>query len=580
MSSEDTELNQQDKRIEDLEATLASLREDSEVAYVLLGLSGALAEVRSIEQTLDLVVRTIPELFGAQRCFAARLAGEGDPLEIMADWGYDPERRKAIDDLIAAGDDPFPLLEKSLKEGAPVMASAADVPLGHAVIAIPLVRWGQNFGGLRLEFDEDRSFGARDLALARGISRQVSVALNNARRFSLLTSLRQFGFRSSARLRLSDVIVETVEGVNKLLIADGAWLYFFDSSQGSLVSTGGNPKGLALPESLARLDMGQEPWKSLRRGELVVVDNMSKYFSGEDDLVGAIAPLRTATDPLLGALLVVFEQGKSPDAEELEALSVLAGQAGQSLENARRFDRERSVAKSLQSALLRTEMPKMDGCSLGAIYEAADVLADVGGDFYDVLDLSEGVFAIVVGDVSGKGAEAAAQTAMVKYMLRAFAARNPSPSSVLFHLNNALVKDMQEERFITLLYAKFDIAARTCSIAIGGHPAPLIYRGETDDVQVESSSGMILGAFEDCAFDEQTISLGSGDVFLAYTDGLVEARDDSGEQYELDRIQASLQRHARAGALPDELVRRMYEDARSFGTITDDTVVLALSCKE
>lgn len=577
MTTEDTELSHS-QRLEELERTLASLREDSEVAYVLLGLSGALAEVRSVEQTLELVVKTIPELFGAQRCLAARLAGEAEGFEILADWGYDVARRRALADLAASDSASFPYLDRALKERAPVMASAADVPLGRAVIAIPLVRWGQNFGGLRLEFDDDRTFGARDHALARGISRQVSVALNNARRFSLLTSLRQFGFRSSARLRLNDVIVETIEGVNDLLHADGAWLYFFDTSQGSLVSTGGNPGGLALPESLARLDLNEAPWSSLHAGEPIVVNDLSRSFSGEHELVGALAPLRTAAAPLVGALLVVFEHGKAPDAEELEALGVLAGLAGQSLENARRFDRERSVARSLQAALLRTEMPEMDGCAVAAIYEAADALADVGGDFYDVIDLSDGVFGVVVGDVSGKGAEAAAQTAMAKYMLRAFATRNPSPSSVLFHLNNALVKDMQEERFITLLYAKFDAAARTCTVAVGGHPAPLIYRRAGDKVEVGGSKGTILGAFEDCSFVEQTISMDRGDVFVAYTDGLIEARDPSGEMYEQDRISNSVVRHARAGTDANELVRRVYEDARAFGTITDDTVVLALSC--
>ncbi|MGI8774069.1 MAG: GAF domain-containing SpoIIE family protein phosphatase [Actinomycetota bacterium] len=578
MTSNDTETSQEEQRIQELERTLASLREDSEVAYVLLGLSGGLAEVRSIEQTLELVVRTIPELFGAARCLAAHLDGEGQHFEILADWGYDEESRSSLQAYVEANDPGFPFLAQALKEGAPIMASAADSPSGGAVIAIPLVRWGQNFGGLRLEFEGDRSFGARDLALARGIARQVGVALNNARRFSLLKSLREFGFRSSARLRLKDVIAETVEGVNGLLDADGAWLYFLDASRGSLVSTGANPGRLALPESLARLDLSVAPWARLRMGEMVIAGDLSRFFPGDQNLVGALAPLRTATDPLVGALLVVFEHGKSPDAEELEALSVLAGQAGQSLENARRFDRERSVAKSLQAALLRTEMPEMRGCSLGALYEAADALADVGGDFYDVIDLPGDSFGVVVGDVSGKGAEAAAQTAMVKYMLRAFATRNSSPSSVLFHLNNALVKDMQEDRFITLLYARFDAVERTCSIAAGGHPAPLIYRSASDEVEVGISKGTIVGAFDDCSYDEQTISIGDGDVFMAYTDGLIEARDSEGELYEEDRIKESLRRNARSGTTADELVRRVYEDARSFGTVTDDTVVLALSC--
>ncbi|HEU4480500.1 MAG TPA: PP2C family protein-serine/threonine phosphatase, partial [Actinomycetota bacterium] len=240
--------------------------------------------------------------------------------------------------------------------------------------------------------------------------------------------------------------------------------------------------------------------------------------------------------------------------------------------------RERSVARKLQAGLLTTEMPDLGASEIGAVYEAADDEAEVGGDFYDVIELEDDRFGLVVGDVSGKGAEAAAQTAVVKYMLRAFALRNPAPASALYDLNNALARDLAEDRFVTLMYAVFDPRQRRCSIAVAGHPPPLIYRRDRDEVDQVDTQGPIMGAFEDQRFEHVSAELAGGDVFLAYTDGLLEAR--SGEEFfGLDRIRSSLQRHARRSHAA-EMARHIYEDARRFGQINDDTVVFVLAGKD
>ncbi|MGH2754746.1 MAG: SpoIIE family protein phosphatase [Actinomycetota bacterium] len=557
------------RRIEELERTLGSLREDSEVAYVLLGLSGALAEVRSVEETLDLAVRTIPELFGANRCFAAAWDETQERFVVLAHSGYENEEIALLHKR--AEGDGFPLLKAALGERAPVFVSDDASEPGRAAIAIPLVRWGEDFGGLRLEFPGPRSFGAKDAALARGVARQVGVALNNARRFNLLKALRGFGLRIGTGLRMSEVTRLVLAGAGDLLSADAAWLYFLDSSQRTLVSSGASGSDLALPERLARLDLQDARWAPLAEGHTVVVGGLGSEFGQSTDLSALVTPLSSAMTPFLGALMVVFESSKLPGAEESEALSVLATQAAQALENARRFDRQRSVARSLQEGLLRIEAPDVAGFDVGAVYEPADAEADVGGDFYDVIEIPDGNVGVVVGDVSGKGAEAAAQTAMVKYMLRAFAIRNPAPGSVLFHLNNALARDLAEDRFITVVYGVFEPETRSLSLSVAGHPPPLVYRKRDGTVQSMQPAGSILGAFEDQNFAAESIDIEPGDVFLAYTDGLTEARNGD-EFYGTERVIQSLKKNALAGRA-SEISRRIYEDAREFGRVTDDTVV-------
>jgi serine phosphatase RsbU (regulator of sigma subunit) len=289
-----------------------------------------------------------------------------------------------------------------------------------------------------------------------------------------------------------------------------------------------------------------------------------------------VAPIPGATS-LLGAVLVLFDRNLTLGADDVEALSVLAGQSAMALENAQRFERQQSVARSLQEGLLSTDMPTLDDYSFGAVYEPAGGDAEIGGDFFDVFDLPDGRIAIAVGDVSGKGAEAAAQTAMAKYMLRAFATRNSAPSSALFHLNNSLFKSFGEDKFLSLTYGVLDPDTNRMVIGRGGHPAPLVYRYTTGTVEAIEPPGSLLGCFEDENFDQATVDLSSGDVFVAYTDGIVEAREGP-RLYGRWRLEKALAHFASSFGV-DALARRLWEDAKDFGTIADDTIVLTLGCR-
>ena len=574
---------EQERRVKDLEETLQSLREDSEIAHVLLGLAGLLGEVRSVEETLETSVRVVPELLGADRCFAATRLGLGRRFAIMAHTGFEEAHVQALIDATST-EEGLPLLSKALVERAPLMISDAasdpDVSAVHikhrsigAYIGIPLVRWGEEFGGLALEYDEPREFKPKDLALARGIARQVGVALVNARRFSLLAGLRAFGLRVASRLRLSDVIEEVSTGASELLAGDSAAVYFFDSERSTLVAPPGTAERLPAPDELVRIDLKQEPWAQLAQGQAVVVPDLQLEGVGPDPWTVVAAPI-PGEGSVIGAVVVFFQRAITLAPDETEALSVLAGQAAMSIENAKRYERQRRVARSLQQGLLLSDLPTLEGCEVAAVYDPASGQADIGGDFYDVFDLPAGRYAVVVGDVSGKGAESAALTAMAKYMLRAFAIRNPAPSSVLFHLNNALSHDFEDERFVTLVYGLLDPKEHRCSFGLAGHPPPLVYRSATGTVETIELQGSILGVFEDEQFQQENFTFEDEDVFLAFTDGLLEARSGP-EFYGRRRIERQFKSTA-PGASAADITKLMLQDAKDFGAISDDTVVFAL----
>ncbi|MEA2433042.1 MAG: hypothetical protein QOG54_499 [Actinomycetota bacterium] len=574
------------QRVEELEQTLRSLREDSEVAHVLLGLAGVLAEVRSVEETLEMTVRLVPELLGADRCYVVRRIGSSGRFKILDHSGFDEGLLRIAEDF-ATADGGLPLLMTALKERTPLLVPDAldDARIDpaavlkremRAYIGLPLVRWGEEFGALALEYKKPREFTSRDSALARGIARQVGQALVNSRRFNLLAGLRTFGLEVASKLSLTAVIEDVASGAEQLLSGDAASLYFLDSTSGALVA----PPGVLakLPdegEGLSRIDITIEPWIAVSQGRTIVVPDVVAAGEDGESWSAVAAPVVGERGALTGAVVVFFKRTIQLAPDEAEALSVLAGQASMSIDNARRYERQRRMARSLQQGLLLTELPEVPNSEVAAVYDPASGEADIGGDFYDVFDLPDRRFAIVVGDVSGKGAEAAARTSMAKYMLRAFATRNSAPSSVLFHLNNALAHDLEEERFATLVYGVLDPMRGRITMGIAGHPPPLIYRHDVPVIETIELQGAILGAFEEEQYQQETFDLGPKDLMLVFTDGLIEARSDSGEFYGRRRIEEELLRFGPMLS-PKELTQKMLEQAKEFGPLTDDTVLFAL----
>jgi GAF domain-containing protein len=572
-------------RLEELERMVASLREDSEVANALLGLSGALSEVRSLEETIDLAITMVRELMGADRCFSATWIPGQQRFKVTGQVGFiEPQLTELYE--LANRPDGLPLLMAAVRQRAPLMIgdtvvdghltmNDAKLKSARAYVGLPLIRWGEEFGGIGLLFEEPRRFTPKDEALARGIARQVGVSLANARQFNLLKTLRAFGERVGSKLALQEVVADVVEGGRELLSGDAAWVYFLESSSRSLVAASQDDPPIP---GLERIDVTHELWRGLAQGKAVPITNVDELVDEPAGPMSAvIAPIPGADGDLLGAVLVLFERVLTLGPDDVEALSVLAAHSALAIENAQRFERQQRVARSLQEGLLTTEMPELGRCMVGTVYEPAGGKAEVGGDFFDIFELPDGRHGLVVGDVSGKGAEAAVQTAMAKYMLRAFATRNASPSSALFHLNNALLKSFPEDRFMTMTYAVLDVTTNRLVLACGGHPAPLIYRYESRTVEALEVPGGILGAFEDQSFEQEVFDLGTGDVFVAYTDGLVEARSGP-KLYGAWRVEKSLAHHASSLAVAD-LARRLYDDARAFGSITDDTIVFTLGCE-
>jgi serine phosphatase RsbU (regulator of sigma subunit) len=171
-------------------------------------------------------------------------------------------------------------------------------------------------------------------------------------------------------------------------------------------------------------------------------------------------------------------------------------------------------------------LPEIPAIELAAAYRPAGIGLEVGGDFYDVFSTAEDQWYAVVGDVCGKGAEAAAVTALARYTIRAAAVRRRSPSAILRWLSDAMLQQASEEdgRFCTIACAHLDVSRTPTrvTVACGGHPLPLVVRadGRTEEV---GTPGTLLGLVPSPDLQDRTAELRGGDTLVLYTDGLTEA---------------------------------------------------------
>jgi sigma-B regulation protein RsbU (phosphoserine phosphatase) len=283
-----------------------------------------------------------------------------------------------------------------------------------------------------------------------------------------------------------------------------------------------------------------------------------------------------------GKLVGLFNaQSSTIDAfspEQIELLCALADNIAIAIENARLFRQERlekekalreqAEARQIQRALLPAQEPVITGYSIDGFCLQLNA---VGGDWYDYMDLGEGFWGIALGDVCGKGMAAALLMSATRSLFRMAAEGLKSPSEALLRLNQALLKDLPNGRFVTLVYSILDTKRATVKIANGGHPYPIFVSQQTNIRELKSEKGLPLGLMTS-EYSEVGLTLQNGDRLLMYTDGAVEAENGGGEEYGTARLVKSLQK-------PGVSAQSVLTDVQEFasgGTLSDDATAIVL----
>lgn len=456
-------------------------------------------------------------------------------------------------------------------------------------IVLPIKKADRAVGVIGLFFEDVRSFEQDEIALYQSVAELLGSAFENARLFEaeressrLTESLNTIDAAIHSTLEFDEVMQNALyEGVRALGCDSGAvemleadeWVVrqqhgFSPEDVGMHLSKREAPSAtLAAQEQepLARTDMAGDP--SLNVG-----------FVKRYGLKSVLAvPLLSRGSVIGCALFYTVDMNRRFTEAEIGFGRRLGASVALALDNARLYTSERDIAERLQEALL--EMPDgVPGIEFGYAYRSATETAKVGGDFYDIFELDADHVGLLIGDVSGKGIQAATLTSLVKHTVRALAYDFDSPADVVAKTNDIIHRSTSSSMFVTLCFCVLDLSTGHLAYCRAGHPYPILWHRGSDTELLDVGSA-IAGARHGVERVDGHAQMDPGDVLVLYTDGVTEARRDGellGEERLVEFVRALYSIPTR------DVPQALFDQVAGFsgGGLSDDIAVVAVSRKE
>lgn len=452
----------------------------------------------------------------------------------------------------------------------------------RALAAVPLMAHGVVTGAMTLAWSEPRTFDDPFLSFLMTLAERFSLALDNAQLFAdqveqarYAEALNRVNDAIHATLSEHEVLERIVEEMSRVLDVDLTVVQMSREGEREIVYASGVPA--PLPKHLG---VEKTPLSVLieQSGEVLVIDDIVS-----DERARGTVLLDWALRSVIGLPLVIRQQvvgvvfagRREPrpfSAREVDFGRKAASAASLAVENASLYEAQQRLADRLQEALL--SMPEVvEGLEFAHEYRSATAAARVGGDFYDVFQIDDEHVGIAIGDVAGKGLEAAVLTSVVRNLIRANArADGNDPSGVLEIAGEVLYKATAPESFVTVFFGILDCTREVLRYSNAGHTTPIV-RAHDGRVVPLGPTGAILGALPATDIDYAEVPFAEGDLLFLYTDGLIEARRN-GEFYGEERLFGVLGDVTE----PRQAVRAVMSRVLEFtgGELSDDVAVLAL----
>jgi len=423
----------------------------------------------------------------------------------------------------------------------------------RSYMIVPLTARGRTIGALTfLSTIEGRHYGEADLDFAQHLARRFGLAVDNARLYQEAQNARDrlsFMARASELLSASLELDETLQQVAMLAVSSLAdWcaieLRDDDGTLRNAAIAHVDPERVRMAAALReRYPIDEDDPSGVPnvirtgRSELypeIADELLVRGARDEEHLlllrsVGLksvlIVPL-TARGRTLGAItLVSAESGRQYGVEDLRFAEELAHRAAVAVDNSRLYSREHNAAVTLQQSLLPRQLPEVPGVEFAARYLPATSELDVGGDWYDAIQLSDGSVGVAIGDVVGHGVEAAAVMGQFRNALRAYVLDGRGPDAAVERLNR-LTRTFDQNDMATLVYVVLDTATGGFRFVRAGHPPPLIRDIQGNVEQLNGQGALPVGVAPNVRYPATSMKLEPGSTLLLYTDGLVERRGE------------------------------------------------------
>jgi sigma-B regulation protein RsbU (phosphoserine phosphatase) len=561
------------------------------------------ADVMSTSLDLDTTLRRVAEVVRKvidYEIFAILLLNEKtQELRFRFQVGYPPElteraRVKVGEGVtgLAAQSRQAVLVDDVTKDPRYIAA----VPNVRSELAVPLTVKNRVIGVMDLEARGLGYFNEEHKRLLTLLASRIASGIENAQLYTrttrqarILVLLNEIARELSSILNLDELLSRVAELLRRLIDYQMFSILLLDASGEKLE----HRFSLRFHENIHlkhEVPMGRGlVGHAAQSKEAILVPDVSKdprYIEGNPETRSELAVPLIYKDKVIGVLdLEHTRRGFFTD-DHRRTMMTLAAQVAIAIENARlyeeiarqerRLERDLALARELQMRLLPQTLPKVAHLELAAKFVPARA---IGGDLYDFIPYSLSRLGIAIGDVSGKGAPAAIYAALVSGILRSHAPIEPGPAEMLKAVNMSLAERRIEAQFVSLIYALWDDEHSTLLVSNSGLPRPVyVHDGKN---QVIEATGLPLGLFDDADYDEFRFKMKPGDMFVFFSDGILDARNRRGELFGRGRVEKLIAECG--GRSADCVVESLFKAAaeHSAGVETfDDQTVLAIKVKD
>jgi phosphoserine phosphatase RsbU/P len=563
------------------------------VEALLLDVADVLATSLDLDTTLRRVAEVVRKLIDYEIFAILLLHEKNQELRFRFQIGYPaevPERTRikvgeGVTGLAAQSRQPV-LIEDVRNDPRYIEA----VPNVCSELAIPLITKNRVIGVIDIEAREPGAFTEEHQRLLTLVASRMAAGIENAQLYTrttkqarILLLLNEIARELTSILNLDELLGRIAELVRRLIDYQMFSILLLDASGEKLQ----HRFSLRFHENIHlkhEIPLGRGViGYAAEHKEAVLVPDVSKdprYVQANPETKSELAVPLIYKGKVVGVLDLEHTRRGFFTEEHKRTMATLAAQIAIALENARlyeeierqerRLERDLLLARELQGRLLPQTNPTMAHLDVAAKFVPARA---IGGDLYDFIPYSMSRLGIVIGDVSGKGAPAAIYAALVSGIIRSHAPIEPAPSEMLSAVNLSLAERRIEGQFVSIIYAVWDDAKRNLTVSNSGLPRPIYVHGGQNEV-IEAT-GLPLGLFDEAEYDEFEFRMKPGDLFVFFSDGILDARNRKGDMFGRGRVEKIVSSCAgnSAACVVDSLFRAVDEHAAGVETFDDQTVV-------